>query len=638
MRTARPANPARVGAALRRKLRALAAAASLLASEGAARAGEVVIPVRLDLAFLREALVAQVYRDPGETARLVDDGVGCSWLTLSEPRVESDRGRLRLVSRGDARVGTPFFGWCLLPLRWRGFVEVFEVPRLEDRSLVFEVVDSNLYDERFEQPGVPGKLWDLLKEHVHPRLAALRIDLTRPFDELRHWLPLVLPGSDEQIARLADSLRVRDPQVLADAVGVSFVFDVEPRTAPAAAAEGPLTPSELARWEARWQRWDAFLTFVVKRFATDAQGAALRRAVLDVLLDARHDLLEALAPSGPGAPDPVPELFVRSWERLAPVLREEARGLPAETALRYTAFLAAGDALAALQALGPEVGLEISADGLRRLARMLEPAVAEDPLEYRVDVDPELRSLLGFGPPLPAPALPAEGETEVEPSPPPSSGLLLRLLSALVPAARAAIPPSDLARLNRWAPTRADLDAYLPLVRDLLTELAGKVLDGAGLDARLHRLYGHLVLATAWQESCWRHFVRKQGRLEPLRSSVGALGLMQVSPHVWRGVYDVAGLRDDVAYNGRAGSEILLHYLEDHALAKGEDRLPGGTDNLARAAYTAYNGGPRHLARYRTPTTPRRLRRIDAAFWQKYEAVRAGRELEVARCFGAEAP
>jgi hypothetical protein len=590
--------------------------------------------VRLDLAFLREALVGQVYRDPGEGARLYDDGVGCSWLDLHEPRLESAGGRLRIVSRGDGRVGTPFFGWCLIPLRWQGFVEVFAVPRLEGRSLVFEVVDSNLYDEWLEKPRVRGRLWDLVKEHVHPGLAVLRIELTQPLDELRQWLPLVLPRSDEQIARLADSLRVRDPQVLPDAVGVSFVFDVEPRTAPAAVPEPALTPLELARWEARWQRWDAFLTFVVKRFATEARGDALRLAVLGVLLDARHDLLEALAPSRPGAPDPVPELFVRTWARLAPVLREEARGLLAETALRYTGFLAAGDALAALQALGPEVGLEISADGLRRLARMVAPAEAEDPLAYRLDVDPELRSLLGFGPPLPAPAIPTEGETQAEPPPPSSSGLLLRLLSALVPTASAAVPPRDLARLNRWAPTRADRDAYLPLVRDLLTELAGKVLDGAGLDAPLHPLYRHLVLATAWQESCWRHFVRKQGRLVPLRSSVGALGLMQVSPHVWRGLYDPGGLRDDVAYNGRAGSEILLHYLEDHALAKGEDRLPGSTDNLARATYAAYNGGPRHLARYRTASTSRSLRRIDAAFWEKYQTVRAGRELEVARCFG----
>jgi hypothetical protein len=315
------------------------------------------------------------------------------------------------------------------------------------------------------------------------------------------------------------------------------------------------------------------------------------------------------------------------------VLREEAGGLPAETALRYTAFLAAGDALAALRALGPELGLEISADGLRRLARMVAPAAAEDPVAYRVGVDPELRSLLGFGPPPSRPATPA-GE-EPAPAPPQRSGLLLRLLSALWPAAAAALPPRELARLDGWAPTLADLDAYLPLVRDLLRDRAGEVLAGAGLDAQHHRLYRHLVLATAWQESCWRHFVRRGGRVAPLRSPVGALGLMQVNPHVWRGVYDLAGLRDDVAYNGLAGSEILLHYLEDHALEKGEHRLPGGADNLARAAYAAYNGGPRHLTRHRTASTPRRLRRIDAAFWEKYEAVRAGRELEVARCFGA---
>jgi soluble lytic murein transglycosylase-like protein len=619
------------GAARRRALRAFALA-YLVAPAAAAQAHEIAVPVRLDLAFLREALVEQVYREPGEAVRAFDDGVGCSWLELREPRVGSAGGRLRIVSRADARLGTPFLGWCLIPLRWRGFVEVFEVPRLEGESLVFEVVDSNLYDERFEKRGVRGRLWDLLKERVHPRLAAVRVDLAQPFDELRQWLPLVLPGSEARIARRVGSLRVRDPRVLPDAVGVTFAFEIEPRAAPAPAPEPALTPAELGRWESAWQRWDAFLTFVVKRFATDARETALRRAVLAALLDGRHDLLEALAPSRPGAPDPVPELFVRTWERLAPVLRDEARGLPAETALRYTAFLAAGDALAALQALGPEAGLEISAEGLRRLARMVAPAAPEDPVEYRLDVDPELRTLLGFGPPLAAPGTASEGEAEPEPAP--LSGLLLRLLSSLVPAAHAALPPRDLARLNRWAPTLADRDAYLPLVRDLLRGLASEILAAGGLEARHHDLYGHLVLATAWQESCWRHFVREQGRLAPLRSSVGALGLMQVNPHVWRGAYDVGGLRDDIAYNGRAGSEILLHYLQDHALAKGEERHAGGADSLARASYAAYHGGPRHLTRYRTAATPRRLRRIDAAFWDKYQAVRAGRELEVARCFG----
>ncbi len=612
---------------------AIAAAVLFLGSGTAARAREVAVPVRLDLAFLREALVERIYTGVGESARIFDDGIGCSWLSLHEPRIDSVEGRLRVVSGAEARVGTPVLGLCLLPFEWRGFIEVFEVPRLEGHALLFEVVDSNLYDEGFEKPRLRGKLWDLVKEHVHPRLAAVRIDLGQPLEELRRWLPLVLPGSEERIARLVAYLDVRDPRILSDAVSVTFAFEVEPRAGPAAVPEPALEPAELARWRASWEQWDAFLTFAVKRFATDAHGG-LQRAVLDVLLDARHDLLEALAPSDPNAPDPVPALFVRTWERLAPVLREEARGLPAQTALRYAAFLGAGDALAALHALGPEVGVEISADGLRRLARMVAPTAAEDPVEYRTELDPELRSLLGFGPPLPAPEIPTDSEGELDSAPPASSGILLRLLSALVPAAWAAIPPGDIARLNRWAPTLEDRDAYLPLVRDLLTELGGKTLDAAGLDARFHSPYRHLVLATAWQESCWRHLIRKQGRLSPLLSPAGAVGVMQVNPYVWRGVYDSRGLRGDIAYNGRAGSEILLHYLEDHALEKGEHRLPGGLDNLARATYAAYNGGPSHLTRYRKTSTAARLRRIDDAFWKKYEAVRAGREMEVARCFG----
>jgi soluble lytic murein transglycosylase-like protein len=86
----------------------------------------------------------------------------------------------------------------------------------------------------------------------------------------------------------------------------------------------------------------------------------------------------------------------------------------------------------------------------------------------------------------------------------------------------------------------------------------------------------------------------------PLRSNVGALGLMQVNPHVWRGFYAVDGLALSIGYNARAGSEILLHYLRDYAIARGEEDA-GGPDALARASYAVYHGGPSHLRRYRQP-------------------------------------
>jgi hypothetical protein len=103
---------------------------------------------------------------------------------------------------------------------------------------------------------------------------------------------------------------------------------------------------------------------------------------------------------------------------------------------------------------------------------------------------------------------------------------------------------------------------------------------------------------------------------------------------VWRGFYDPRFLLQDPTYNARAGSEILLRYYLDLAYKKGEHRRDGGIDNLVRAAYAAYNGGPRHLARYRNAKTAKSLRAIDAGFFKKYQAVRGGRELEVIRCFG----
>jgi hypothetical protein len=573
-----------------------------------AAAVEVTVPVRFDPAFIREAVIAQVFTGPGGTLRW-DDGEGCAWIQLAAPAVDLVAGRVLLASAGEARLGTAVGGVCLAPWSWRGSVEVFEEPRLDGHALRFVVVDSNLYDEAHRKGLTTGLLWDVVKAHVQPRFEAVRIDLEQPFAELRAWLPLVLPGSEERLDRLVASLAVRDPRVLADAVEVTLAFAVEPRARPPA-PEPALTPEELRRWQERWQRWDAFLTFVVKRFAGDASGE-LRAAVLAALLDARYDLLAALAPPSPGAPDPVPALFVRTWERLAPVLRREARGLPAETALRYTSFIAAGDALLALTRLGPEVGLDISADGLRRLARMVDPAAPGDPVAFSEEVDPELRRLFGF-PPLPPPEVPAGVE---EPETPASSGPDAWLEGTAWAAGPEALAP--------WLPDAGDLEAYLARVRSVLERAQQDALDD-DVAADLVPIYHRLVPATAWQESCWRQFVRARGRIVPLESAVGSVGIMQVNVHVWRGLYAPRGLHWDVAYNARAGAEILLYYFRDAARG---DRDPG---SLVRATYAMYNAGPQARR-----TRSRGVARVAEALWQKYEALGAAGPRAVAACLGA---
>jgi hypothetical protein len=598
---------------VRQVLAATVLAAMLTAG---AAAEEVAVPLRIDVPYVRAMLLEQVFTEEGASASVWRDGSGCGWLTLRDPVVDTAGGRLRVESPGDAQVGTSLGGdRCLPVLTWKGFVETFQEPGVDagGRALTFRVVDSNLYDEKRKKGLATGRLWDLVKAHVHPRLDTLRIDMTRPFDELRAWLPLVLPGSGERIDVLVASMALREPRVEDGAIVATLAFSLPP-AAPSAAAEPEPPPTE-----EEIRRWDAFLTFVTKAVARGVEGEP-RQAVMDVLLDGRHEVLDALsAVATPGAPDPVPGLFLRTWDRLGALARSEAAGLPAEPALRFMSFVAAGDALAALVRLGPSLGVELSADGLRRLARMVDPITPGDPLDYTDAVDPELRDLLGLGAPLPPPDV--APDVEIEP------------LSWLVPSAVAAVDAATLRRLNAWIPTRDDLDPYLRAVRDLLGTVREETLAKTPLDEQFRPLFRDLMLASAWQESCWRQFVRRGGKLVTLRSPVGSVGIMQVNERVWRGAYDRRGLVGDMAYNARAGSEILMHYLRDYAIAKGEHRRPGGNANLPRATYAVYNGGPGHLTRYRRKTR-RSLAAIDAAFWEKYQAVQQGRELEVARCWG----
>jgi hypothetical protein len=106
---------------------------------------------------------------------------------------------------------------------------------------------------------------------------------------------------------------------------------------------------------------------------------------------------------------------------------------------------------------------------------------------------------------------------------------------------------------------------------------------------------------------------------------------LQVNRNTWRGVYDVKGLGGDIAYNGNADGEILLYYLTRYAIRKNEDKQPGG--NLARATYSSYNGGPSHLTRYRAAKPNPALKKVDEAFWEKFQAVSSGREMDVLSCY-----
>jgi soluble lytic murein transglycosylase-like protein len=186
-------------------------------------------------------------------------------------------------------------------------------------------------------------------------------------------------------------------------------------------------------------------------------------------------------------------------------------------------------------------------------------------------------------------------------------------------------------KLNDWMPEASDLKAYLTEVRNLLLKLSDELAGKSKLAAEHKPLYRQIVYAAAWQESCWRQYVKKGKSVTPLASATGDLGLMQVNRNTWRGLYDLKGLSGDIEYNGFAGGEILFNYLTRYAIKKKEDSQRGG--NLARATYSAYNGGPGALGRYRAVKQNPELKKVDEAFWQKFQAVSSGREMDVESCY-----
>jgi hypothetical protein len=185
-------------------------------------------------------------------------------------------------------------------------------------------------------------------------------------------------------------------------------------------------------------------------------------------------------------------------------------------------------------------------------------------------------------------------------------------------------------KLKRAVVSSANAAEYRGNYDQLLHYGAQREITEENIDYRFRPLYLRMVKATAWQESCWRQFIVDGDRVTYLESSTHDIGLMQVNKYVWRGFYNINRLQWDVLYNASAGMEILARLLDDLELKKGAFSAQN-PDELARSIYAAYNGGPSSYRRWRTRES-HVLRTIDNSFWEKYQAVQHGHQIDILSC------
>lgn len=586
----------------------------------------VSVPVAVDHRVAQRALAASLFTGAEATLPLLADRSGCNSVTLSKPMLDDgEDGLLRVSTTVVARIATPLGKRCLLPIVWHGRLDLLEriAVAADGESLSFSITDSKLLNADGERRGVPGLVWDWVKRYAHPRFESFTFDLTPLMRPARDLVSAALADAANAAAVATGSLRLEDPRSHAQRMTVNLAFEIPPAEITAARDAAPLDAAELEAWDQAWQAWDAFATWTIKTLNATAP-AELQAGLLETLLEARYELRAALVEHDTGA-DPVRRLFVDTWTRLVPLLQQmQLAGRDRET-LAYIAFIGAGDALKALDTIMPRFGFSIDADSLRNLARTLSPQVTPDDLRYSTEVDPALREAFGF----PA-ELENELEIELEIEDRTSPGSWLDWL--ITPSQAAAF---DQQRLNEWVPGRKDLDTYLTVMDALLGAIAHHEKARGKIPAAFASVYPPLLRATAWQETCWRQFVKQKDRIEVIRSPAGSVGLMQINTHVWRGVYDLNLLETDVGYNASAGNEILTHYLVDYAIRKKEHEESAGIDGLARATYAAYNGGPAQLKRYRETPPRRSTRAIDEAFWKKYQTMVTTGASAVRQCYSS---
>lgn len=609
----------------------------------------VSLPLSIDYQLLRSLVVKTSFTDPDQTAVLLDDNNGCLKIMISKPRFTEKDSYVLFETKIYIRIGMYLFESCRMPVEWEGYLLLFQKPQIDNQWILsFNTTDSILYDKHHKPATIVGIIWKHIKTSVYEYLNNININLAPPVSELHSFLwPLFPTDLHARAKTMIKSMRPGKIQATPDAVRVSILTEVEGiYERDKDLEEETISEEEMARFIKTWEVWDVFLVHMITSLSREPLTAGDRQILLDTLLETRHRFITELSEKA-RVQDFVREQFVAVWKQLSPVFRNHLSDDPSKSVLNYLAFFTASDALIALDNFGSTLGIEISRNGLIRLLQLIGEGKSVV-LTYRPGVNTELREMLGLGPPLSVskPVFDGNGieltPDENEPIKEDGDKLLHVIKRFFLKTAWAEQDNmkgvSD--SIKAWIVSKNNLMQYFERIKSLLMDASNTALKNSKIGEQYHSLYRLIVLATAWQESCYRQFEVKKNRVTYLRSYNGtSVGLMQINERVWRGMYEENHLRWDIHYNAKAGCEIADLYFNRYALRKMEKIGPKNSlDNnvLARAIYAMYNGGPRQFDKFLKRNKKGAYYQSDRLFMEKFLWVNSGQWENVTQCLIVE--
>lgn len=609
---------------------------AILPGGAPARAESVTFPMQIDFQQLRALFIHTAYTGPNQSIQLADAATDCRYIQLSDPHFSSRNGLLWLETHVYIHVAVEVRGYCLRPVTWSGWLVTQKTPHITpDWRLGFNIADSQLVGEDRQPAAVAGVLWNLVKSLAHRYLEDVRINLAPPVANLKTFLePLFDEAFSQQSLRMLDTMHPGAITVAADGLRLTIMAEVDDLLEEDQEPEY-LTDRELDQFIDTWEAWDAFLIHIITELAGKQLSDMDREILFGALLDTRYAFIHELV-AGTLTHDFVRQQFITVWHELGPVFRRHLSGDVTGNTLGYLSFFTASDALTALDRIGPSLGIEISHNGLIRLARFLSGEELGE-LVYHDQVNLLLRQILGLGPPPRTGSdlfIPPQLDFEIigDDSNDDHSSVWQTFEQALsfgrfmIPglgmrtAHAQTTPAVEMARLRQWVVTRENFSEYMGRVTEILHQEATATLQKSKMAPQYHDLYHDIILATAWQESCFRQFHIRRSELTYIRSyNNTSVGIMQINEKVWRGLYDIEHLRWDIHYNAKAGCEIAHEYLTRYAFRRMDPDKPLEPKTIAQLLYAMYNGGPSQHNRFLARHQKGDLFLSDRLFLEKYE-------------------
>ena len=406
----------------------------LITAPGLAGGATVELPLILRTQILQNALAESLTPQPDRPTVLFQQG-SYNYLHISDPQLSIRDGQPYFSCNAAAGMGFDSLGLLPSVVKWNGSV-LMKVNFYVDPQwqLRYRIIESAIYNEKGGRPVVTGFAWELSKRFLHPRLEQYTFDLAMPQKEITLLLRLCASPADAAPLEAAlKTLTVGTLRSNADGLVVPLlltVADSQTQAPTPLPPQAPLGFEEMEKLQHVFEPLDAFLVFIIKNLSGTMGDSLHQEQLFDLLITSRYQLLMILTGQTPiEEEDPLRLLFIDAWQQLRPIIESSGggtSGLMQKQLLRYMTFLNAGDALLALDTAAPGLGIHITSDGLRRLARMLQPGSGSDPLRFDWQTDPVLRELFQLqpeGPELPPEPPPQETLPEFPQEPPPQEPL-----------------------------------------------------------------------------------------------------------------------------------------------------------------------------------------------------------------------